>query len=132
MADRLSSLRRIEAMQKQMVRLSDWRLALTERACRDLDGERERLRGYIVGEGALGVPLAKAALKSLGAVEKRQVTAIAARDAEIGRRDALRRRETVVARMAEEAAFDAKRAEEDRDLKTTMEAWLAARSASLP
>ncbi len=94
MADRLASLRRIEAVQKQMVRLSDWRLALAQQACR--------------------------------------AAAIAKRDAEIGRRDALRLREAVVARMTEEAALDARRAEEDRDLKTTMEAWLVARDASLP
>jgi hypothetical protein len=132
MADRLASLRRIEAVQKQMVRLSDWRLALAQQACRDLEADRERLRGYIVGEGALGVPLAKAALNSLDTIEKRRAAAIAKRDAEIGRRDALRLRETVVARMTEEAALDARRAEEDRDLKTTMEAWLVARDASLP
>ncbi len=132
MADRLAILRRIETVQKQMVHLSDWRIALAEQVCRNLADDRERLRAYIVGEGLLGVPLAKAALKSLDGVETRRALADAARDAEIKRRDFLRRRERVVATMADEAALVAARADEERDMKVTIEAWLAARSASLP
>ncbi len=132
MADRLANLRRIQAVQKQLVRLGDWRVAMAEQACRELEADRERLRGYIVGEGALGVPLSKAALKSLDRVEKRRTGAMAQRDAERARQDALRRRDHVIAGMAEDAALAARRADEDRDMKLTMEAWLAAHGASLP
>lgn len=132
MTDRLRSLRRIEAVQIQMVRRAEGRLAAAERACRDNEADKARLRDYVAGEGALGVPLARAALASLQSVDRRLAAAERERMAQRAALDLLRRRERVVATMADAAALAARRAAEDRDLAATMEAWLAGQGASLP
>ena len=132
MKDRLATLRRLEAVQKQLVRLSTWRAEQAEQACRELDADRDRLRDYIVTVGAVGAPLAKAALKSAERIETRRVTAHRALQTELTVRATRKAREHVVSAMVEDAALASRRCEEDRDLATTMEAWLATSDASLP
>ena len=130
MADRLKSLERIQAVQAQMVRLTEWRLAAAERACRTLADDQVRLRAYVaceglVGESALGAPLAKAALKSIHGVDRKLVEAERDREIEQQKLGALKRRERVAAAMTEQAQASARRADEDRFLATTMDAWFA-------
>ena len=131
MANRLAALERIQAVQAQMVRLTEWKLAAADKACRHLKADQERLRDYVAGENALGVLLAKAALKSMDAVESKLVQAEQVRALETDRLGALKRRENVASSMRATAAVEARRSEEDRDLAQTMEAWLASRGASL-
>ena len=145
MADRLKSLARIQAVQAQMVRLTEWRLAAAERTCRALSEDQMRLRAYVSGEGqtseglasegpagesALGAPLAKAALKSIHGVDRKLVQAERDRDAEHHKFGVLKRRERVAASMTEQAQALARRAGEDRDLRLTMDAWIASRDAA--
>ncbi len=132
MDGRLKSLRRIDAVQAQMVRLAEWRLAAAEHACRETAGDQARLREYVAGDGALGMPLARAALKSITLLDRRLARAEQERVSQKTALDQLRRRERTVATMADAAAAVARKASEDRDLATTMEAWLAAKGASLP
>ena len=130
MADRLTSLDRIQAVQAQMVRLTEWRLAAAERACRDLADDQTRLRAYVsseglAGESALGAPLTKAALKSIHGVDRKLVKAEHDREAEHRKLGALKRRERVATSMKEQAQAIARRVDEDKDLALTMDAWFA-------
>ena len=130
MASRLKSLERIQAVQTQMVRLTEWRLAAAEHACRDLVGDQTRLREYVsgaglAGESTLGAPLAKAALKSIHAVDRKLAQAERDREAAQRKLGTLKRRERVVASMTEQAQATARRADEDRDLARTLDAWFA-------
>lgn len=128
MANRLETLRRIQAVQARMARLSEWSVAAAERTCRDLEADQRRLRDYVVADGSPGVSLAKAALKSLHAVDHRLAEAERERDQRKARCDQLQRREHVVARMTKSAAEAARRHEEDRKLSFTIEAWFAAKA----
>lgn len=132
MADRLKSLKRIAAVQKQMVRLSEWRLFAAERTCRELTGDQSRLQGYVVEEGALGVPLAKAALRSLHTIDRKLATAERDRAVNRAALDRSKRREQTVDDLTESVRRTAQRADEDRELAMTIESWLAAKATSLP
>ncbi len=132
MADRLRSLRRIAAVQRQMVRLSEWRLAAAERSCHDVAADQARLQGYVVKEGSLGVALAKSALRSLHRLDGKLVTAERARDTSRDALESSKRRETVVTDLTDRVSRATRRANEDRELATTIESWLAAKGTSLP
>jgi hypothetical protein len=132
---KLKSLKRIETVQKQIVRLGEARLASAEQACRDLAADQARLRDYVGTEGSLGVSLAKAALKSIHTVDRRLVLAERERETRKDRLREQRKRESVVGRMAKATAVVARRADEDREVALAVDAWIAAASAkgaSLP
>ena len=131
MSDRAKSLARIAAVQKEMVRLSEWRLASAERACRDLAADRGRLETYVTDQGALGQPLAKAALRSLHAIDRRLRAEEARRAAGKAALTAAKQREHVVDALAEDATRTAREAQARADLAATIDAWLVART-SLP
>ena len=126
MADRLKSLRRIEAVQQDMIRLAEWRLAAAETACRAFAADAARLRDYVSGEGSLGVTLGRSALKSLDVLDRRLAVAEQERVAQRAKLDALRRRDHVLGAVKRRAAAAARREDEARDLAMIMEAWLAA------
>lgn len=130
--DRDRTLRRIAAVQADMVKLAEWRLAAADGRCRELEADRLRLAAFVSGESALGQPLAKAALRTAGAIDAglRRATAEAATlKREL---DVLRRRDHAVSAMAQEAAAAARRRLEASELDRTVEAWLAAKGSSLP
>ncbi len=134
--EKLAGLKRIEAVQAQMVRLGEARLAAATRAAHDLAADSARLRDYLSGEGAdgvapaipLGAPLVKAALKTSLAIERRLAAAEGERQAQALRLEELRARARAVERMGAEAAVAARRVEEDRALAQALEAWLARRA----
>ncbi len=131
----LAGLRRIEAVQAQMVRLGEARLAAATLATQTLAADAARLRHYLSGDGAegaasalpLGAPFIKAALRTSLAIERRLAVAEGEKQAQLRRLEELRRRAGVVERMATEAAVAARRVVEDRALAQAMEAWLARR-----
>ena len=131
----LAGLKRIEAVQAQMVRLGEARLAAATLAAQSLAADAARLRDYLSGDGAdgaasalpLGAPLVRAALKTSLAIERRLAAAEGEKQVQVRRLDELRRRAGVVERMATDAAVAARRVEEDRALAQAMEAWLARR-----
>ena len=133
--EKLAGLRRIEAVQAQMVRLGEARLAAATLAAHSLAADATRLRDYLSGDGAdgaasalpLGAPLVRAALKTSLAIERRLVAAEGEKQAQVRRLEELRRRAGVVERMSADAAVAARRVEEDRALAQAMEAWLARR-----
>lgn len=129
-SDRAKSLARIAAVQAELVKLAEWKLAA---ACRDRDAladERRLLASFVGGEEALGAGLATAALRTARVVEVRMAqvaTEIAGLQSQL---QSLRRRDKVVVDMAGEARRSAQREGEAVALSETMEAWLA--RASLP
>jgi hypothetical protein len=127
--ERLASLRRIARVQAQMTRLCEWKLTRAEQTCRDLAEDKTRLQSYVVEQGSLGVPLAKAALRSLHALDTRLSEAQLVRDESRVGLDRSKRRQRTVAEIEGRVETVVRRADEDRDLATTLDAWLAARRA---
>ena len=125
MADRLKALRRIEKVQADMAKLAEWRIAAADRQIASLAADRACLADYVTGDGGLGVPLAKAALVSMLAVDRRSDVAKRIRIAEREKLDALRRRGSVVAAAVGAAEREARRAAEAAELAAFMEGWLA-------
>ena len=138
MADRLKTLRRIEVVQGELIKLTEWRLTLADKACHDLAADGTRLRAFIGGPddgsndgnhdgAALGLKLARAAQKTLGVLDRSLAAAEKDRTAQRAKLDALRRRDHAVHAATRRAETAARRDEEARDLAATMEAWLAAK-----
>lgn len=132
MTKRLTTLRRIETMQKRLVALADLRLAAADRLCGDLTADQTQLRDFIGQSEPLGEGLAKAALRSTHDIDRRLVDAARLRDRQRIQRDLLKRREHAVISMVGAEAIVARREAEDRDLAEIMDAWLALGDASLP
>lgn len=129
-SDRARSLARIAAVQAEMVKLAEWKLAAARRDRDNLEEERRLLATFVGGEEALGAGLARAALRTARVIDVRlaQVSdAIAALESQL---QSLRRRDKAVAGMAGDARQAARREDEAVALGQTMEAWLA--RASLP
>lgn len=131
MTRRLKSLERMASVQAQMVRLAEWRLATAERVCHDLNDDKTRLRAYVADEGSLGVPLAKAALRSLDMLDKRLEAAEILRSESLATLDAATRRRRAIDEFTGRVRATVRRAEEDRDLAATVDAWLATHDISL-
>ena len=125
MADRLRSLQRIAKVQAEMVKLAEWRVAAAERRIAALAEDRARLVDYAASAGALGEPLAKAALRSMLTIDRRASEVRRGQAAEQERLETLRRRDHAVAEMNAAAATEARRAAEAADLADVMEAWFA-------
>lgn len=132
MADRAKALVRLATVQKQIVRLSEWRLAHAEQACRELSENQLRLQRYVVEEGALGVPLAKAALRSLHGLDRRIADAESRRAASRTLLETAKQREQAVDALSDRVGRLAQRKAEDRALGEVVEAWLAGKGTSLP
>ena len=127
MADRLKALRRIEKVQADMAKLAEWRIAVAEQRIAALAKDRAGLADYVTAEGGLGVPLAKAALRSMLAIDRRSAEAERIRAIEREKLGALRRRERVVAAAVGVAEREARAAADAAELAAIMEAWLAQR-----
>ena len=127
MADRLKSLQRIAKVQAEMVKLAEWRIAAADRQIVALGEDRARLADYAAGAGGLGVPLAKAALRSMIAIDRLAEDLTSARQDESMRLQSLRRRDHAVTRIKDAALEQARRDGEAADLAIVMEAWLAGR-----
>lgn len=132
MTARAKTLQRLADVQKQMVRLSEWRVAGAERARRDLAEQSELLSRYVVEEGALGEPLARAALRSLHRLDGQLSCAERKRETDKAALVAAKRREHVVDALADTATKETRRASNRADLAQTIEAWLVACKTSLP
>ena len=129
-SDRARTLARIAAVQAEMVKLAEWKLAAARRDRDSLEEERRLLATFVGGEEALGAGLARAALRTARVIDIRiaQVDdAVAALESHLR---SLRCRDKAVAGMAGEARQAARREDEAVALGETMEAWLA--RASLP
>ena len=126
--DRAKSLQRIAKVQAEMVKLAEWRVAAADRQIAALADDRARLADYAASAGALGEPLARAALRSMLTIDGRASEVRLGKAAEQARLDGLRRRDHAVAAMAEAAAADARRAREAAELVVATEAWLARQS----
>ena len=129
-SDRARNLARIAAVQAEMVKLAEWKLAAARRDRDALEEERRLLATFVGGEEALGAGLARAALRTARVIEIRIAQVEDAVGSLESQLRSLRRRDKAVAGMAGEARQAARREDEAVALGQTMEAWLA--RASLP
>lgn len=127
---RASGLARIAAVQAEMVKLAEWRLAAAQRRMEGLDQERRMLAALVACQEPLGEKLARAALRTAAGLDGRIAVASAEIDALGHELRALRCRDKVAAKLSDEARATARRVDEAAALGATMEAWLA--RASLP
>ena len=125
MADRLASLKRIARVQADMVKLAEWRVAAADRQIAALNDDRARLADYASSAGALGEPLARAALRSMVALDRRGAEVRRGQADEQGRLGTLRRRDRAVAAMTAAAATEARRVAAATELVSVIEAWLS-------
>jgi hypothetical protein len=132
MADRQKSLRRLVAVQGQMVRLNEWRLAQAEQSCRMIEESQTRLQTYVVEEGALGATLARAALRSLHGLDKLLAEAERQRAASQKALEGAKQRAKTAEKVSDRVGREARRSAEDRELARVVETWLAAKGTSLP
>lgn len=132
MTDRAKTLERLATVQKQMVRLSEWRLTQAERSCRELAENQLRLQSYVVDGGALGVPLAKAALRSLQGLDTQIAAAETRRALSRTKLETAKQREKAVDEISDRVGRAAQRKAEDRALGEVVETWLAVKVTSLP
>ena len=129
-SDRAGNLARIAAVQAEMVKLAEWKLAAARRDRDAIEEERRLLSTFVGGEEALGAGLARAALRTARVIEVRIAQVedeVAALESQLR---SLRCRDKAVAGMARDARQAARREDESVALGETMEAWLA--RASLP
>ena len=129
-SDRARSLARIAAVQAEMVKLAEWKLAAARRDRDALEEERRLLATFVGGEEALGAGVARAALRTARGIEIRIAQVEDAVGSLESQLRSLRRRDKAVTGMAGEARQAARREDEAVALGQTMEAWLA--RASLP
>ena len=129
-SDRARNLARIAAVQAEMVKLAEWKLAAARRDRDALEEERRLLATFVGGEEALGAGLARAALRTARVIEIRIAQVEDAVGSLESQLRSLRRRDKAVTGMAGEARQAARREDEAVALGQTMEAWLA--RASLP
>ena len=129
-SDRARSLARIAAVQAEMVKLAEWKLAAARRDRDALEEERRLLATFVGGEEALGAGVARAALRTARVIEIRIAQVEDAVGSLESQLRSLRRRDKAVTGMAGEARQAARREDEAVALGQTMEAWLA--RASLP
>ena len=131
MRDRLKALKRVLAVQKQMVELAEWRLAASQRQHAELKADQVRLHEFVSGE-SLGPLLSAAAFKRGRSLQD----AVARADVVLATRtqhgDAMRRRESLAEKLVDKAVAEADQAAEKRNLQETIEAWSWGKDASFP
>lgn len=129
-SERAASLARIAAVQAEMVKLAEWKLAAARRTHDGLLEERRLLATFVGGEEALGAGLARSALRTARTTAGKiaQVEGeVAVLESQL--RD-LKCRDKAVAGLAGKAREAARREGEAVALAATMDAWLARAGAS--
>ncbi len=132
MADRAKALGRVLAVQRQVVRLAEWRLAALQRQCAEIKDDQACLQAFVAGEEAL-TPLLSAAAFGRG---QSLLQAAAERESQAQAQsvatDAARQRERLAEKLVEAVRAEARRAAEKRHLEEAVEAWARRGDASFP
>ena len=132
MRDRDKSMQRVLAVQRQVVRLAEWRLGVLKRQCTEIKADQVRLHEFVSGGEALSPLLSAAAFtrgQSLiadGAQREEQALQ------QSRHTDAMRRRERLAEKLVDDLRAKADAAAEKRDLDETLEAFAQRDPASFP
>ena len=131
MRDHVKSLKRVLAVQQQIVKLAEWRLNASQRQSVELKADQVRLDDFIAGENL--TPLLSVAAFKRG---KTLQIAVARVDAAVATQtlhsDAMRRREKLAEKLVDKAVREAEQVAEKRHLEETIEAWSWREDASFP
>ena len=132
MRDRSKSLERVLAVQRQVVRLAEWRLGTLKQQCADIKEDQARLHAFVSSEEALSPLMSAAAFQRgqslLGAIVKREAEAAT----QTTYRDTMRRRERLAEKLVEKVRAEIECAAEKRHLEETIEASAWRDDASFP
>ena len=132
MTDRAKSMARVLAVQRQMVRLSEWRLGVLQGQCAAIKEDQQRLHAFVSSEEALS-PLLSAAAFARGqallvaASEKKQRA-----EAQSHLTNSMRRRERLAEKLVDKLQAAAEQAAEKRSLQDVIEAFAQRGDASFP
>lgn len=130
-SDRARALKRIAAVQADMVKFADSKVARAQATRSRVVEEIGHLSSFTSGEGALGPTLTRAVLRTAKSLESQRIAAERDVDAALAVLQAAKRREHAAKALCEDAGRAARREAEGKALSDTLEAWLAGRS-SLP
>lgn len=133
MADRLKKLRRIQAVQADLHKLAEWRLAVLARKEQELAEDQEALIGTLNSDDSLHGLFVPAMARRLRALAGETEVVRAARETQTERvlEEAKRLKRTE--RMSDRAAVDHARESEKVELQRLVEGLIARRrDASLP
>ena len=132
MRDRVKSLKRVLAVQRQVVRIAEWRLGTLKQQCVELKADQVRLHEFVSGGERLSPQLSAAAFKTgqslIGAILKREGEA----SRQSVHTDAMRRREKLAEQLVDKVVAVADQAAEKRALEETIEASAWRDDASFP
>jgi hypothetical protein len=132
MRDRSKSLERVLAVQRQVVRLAEWRLGTLKQQCTEIKADQARLHAFVSSEEALSPLMSAAAFKRgealLGAIVKRE----AETKMQTTHTDTMRRRERLAEKLVDKVRAELEHAAEKRHLEETIEASAWRDDASFP
>lgn len=132
MADRAKSMGRVLAVQKQMVRLAEWRLGVLKQQAVEIREDQRRLHAFVSDEEALSPLLSAAAFDRGRALLKASIE----RDAQVEEQsrltDTMRRRERLAEKLVDKLEAAAGQEAEKRQLQEVLEAFGQRGDASFP
>jgi hypothetical protein len=132
MRDRSKSLERVLAVQRQIVRLAEWRLGTLNQQCAGIKEDQARLHAFVSSEEVLSPLMSAAAFQRgqslLGAIVKREAEAAT----QTTHTDTMRRRERLAEKLVEKVRAEIKHAAAKHHLEETIEASAWRDDASFP
>jgi hypothetical protein len=132
MRDRSKSLERVLAVQRQVVRLAEWRLGTLKQQCADIKADQARLHAFVSNEEALSAVMSVAAYKRGQSLLNSIVTREAETATQETHTDAMRRRERLAEKLVEKMRSENEQSAEKRRLEETIEAAAWRDDASFP
>ena len=132
MADRAKSMKRVLDLQRQVVRLAEWRLGVLKQQRIQIEEDQARLHAFVSADEALG-PLLSAAAYGHGQALIKAATERSGEEAAQSRlTDSMRRRERLAEKLVDKLQAEADRATEKRSLQEVIQAWSSRDDASFP
>jgi hypothetical protein len=131
MTDRYRAVKRVLAVQNQMHRLAQWKLAELERKEDALRDNQERLLRFLDQEGSYTALLSDTLMRRLRNVSEQKAQTAIEKEKQAERTLEESRRKGRMQRMVDHVAGDARREEERSELRDVLEQINNRRNASL-
>ena len=132
MADRAKSMARVLAVQRQVVRLAEWRLGVLQGQCAAIEEDQKRLHAFVSSEEVLSPLLSTAAFERgqalLQAASERKQQA----ETQLCLTDSMRRRERLAEKLVDKLQAEVEQAAEKQSLQEVIEALAHRDDTSFP
>lgn len=132
MRNRSKSLERVLAVQRQIVRLEEWRLGKLKQQCVEIKEDQVRLHAFVSDEDVLSPLMSAAAFKRGQTLLRSFVKREAEHATQSTHTDLMRRRERLAEQLVDKVRAEMDRVAEKRDLEETIEAMASRDDASFP